>query len=121
VRHKLGKPLRVDNCENAKMIPLRREMLSGKWEKLDSTKEIGKQLTHRTGAIWKACEPGTTLSFSFKGTFAAVYDILAPDGGIVGIKLDGQPEISSTRIDGYCVYSRLAKLDLGPVSAGSIA
>ena len=116
--HKPGKPLRADNWENAKMIALRQDMLSGKWEKLDSTKGIGKNFANRLGEIWKACEPGASLSFSFKGSFASVYDILGPDGGIVGVKLDDQPGRNFARIDGYCVYSRIAKLDIGTVPAG---
>jgi lysophospholipase L1-like esterase len=117
--HKLETPLRADNWENAKMIPLRQEMLSGKWEKLDPTKGIAKNFNKRMGDVWKACEPGATLSFSFNGTFAAIYDVMGPDGGIVGIKVDDHPEKNATRIDGYCVYSRIQKLDVGTVPAGA--
>jgi hypothetical protein len=116
--HKLGAPLRADNWENAKMIPFRQDMLTGKWEKLDSTKGNGKNFSGRMGEVWKACEPDASLTFSFNGTFASIYDLLGPDCGKVGVKLDDQPEKLVNRIDGYCVYSRIAKLDIGTVPAG---
>ncbi len=116
--HKFDAPLRADNWENAKMIPLRQDMLSGKWEKLDSTKGMGKNFGNRMGDVWKACEPGAALTFSFNGTYAALYDVMGPDSGIVGIKVDDNPEKNATRIDGYCVYPRIQKLDVGTVLAG---
>lgn len=118
VAHRLIEPLRSDNWENARMIALQPAMLAGKWEKLGSERGPGKDFGTQMGVIWKATEPGATLSFSFKGTTAAIYDLLGPDSGRVGIKMDDQYEKTVTRMDGYCTYTRIAKLDLGKVPAG---
>ena len=112
--HLLGAPLRADNWELAKMVPLSKEMMQGAWEKLDPAKNgQAKSVASRMPDLWKAGAPGATLSFAFKGKGVAVYDLLGPDGGIVTVKLDDQPERKATMIDGYCTYSRIAKLDCG--------
>ena len=112
--HKLGAPLRADNWEAAKMVPLVPAMMQGQWEKLDPAKNsMAKSYANRMPALWKACAPGATLSFSFKGKAAAIYDLVGLDGGILTVKLDDKPEHKATMIDGYCTYSRIAKLDCG--------
>ncbi len=112
--HRLGAPLRADNWEAAKMVPLTPAMMQGQWEKLDPAKNgQAKAFAARMPDLWKACAPGATLAFAFKGKAAAVYDLLGPDGGIVTVKLDDKPERKATLIDGYCTYSRIAKLDCG--------
>lgn len=117
--HPVGAPLRADNWEHAKMLPITPDMLSGTWEKLDPAKDDrAKSFAGRMGDLWKATAPGATLTFSFNGTFASVYDLLGPDGGQVAVKLDDQPGKSVNRIDGYCTYHRIAKLDIGTVPAG---
>lgn len=117
--HQPGAPLRADNWEHAKMLPIQPEMLSGRWEKLDPAKNgLAKSHAGRMGDLWKAGEAGAALTFSFNGTFASVYDLVGPDGGKVGVKIDDGPEKVVNRIDGYCVYHRIAKLDIGTVPAG---
>ena len=112
--HLLGAPLRADNWELAKMVPLSKDMMQGAWEKLDPAKNgQAKSVSSRMPDLWKAGAPGATLSFAFKGKGVAVYDLLGPDGGIVTVQLDDKPEFKATMIDGYCTYSRIAKLDGG--------
>ena len=114
-----GHPLLPDNWEHARMIPLSPALLEGSWEKLDPAKSrIGHDKFERLGAVWKAAEPGATLRFAFRGSMASVYDLLGPDGGLVGIRVDDLPERIVPRIDGYCTYPRLARLDLGEMSNG---
>lgn len=117
--HKLGAPLRADNWEHAKMLPIEQTMLSGNWQKLDNAKDgYAKSFSGRMGSVWKACEPGASLSFTFNGTYAAIYDLVGPDGGIIGVTLDDKPERNVTRIDGYCTYARIAKTEVGTAPAG---
>jgi hypothetical protein len=112
--HQLGAPLRADNWEAAKMVPLTQAMLQGPWEKLDPAKNgQAKAFAARMPALWKACAPGASLTFAFRGRAAAIYDLVGPDGGILTVKLDDKPERKATMIDGYCTYSRIAKLDCG--------
>ena len=112
-------PLRPDCWEDATMVPLTAEMMTGAWTKLDPAKNaVGRDKFERMGAVWRADAPGATLAFSFRGSFASIYDLLGPDGGNVGITVDAGPERVVPRIDGYCTYHRLARLDLGRLSNG---
>lgn len=52
-------------------------------------------------------DPGTELSFKFKGTDVILYDILGPEGVILDIIVDGIP-VEEQRFDSYCSYSRLS-------------
>ncbi len=117
--HPLPAPLQADCWEHAQMIPLAPVLLSGAWETLDPAhSRIGRDKFDRLGAVWKATAPGATLRFAFRGTFASIYDLLGPDGGNVGVRVDDRPERVVPRIDGYCTYPRLARLDLGTFSNG---
>ncbi len=117
--HALPAPLRADNWEAAKMVPLQPGMLQGKWEKLDPARsDRAKSFSNRMGDLWKAVEPGASLSFTFNGTYAAVYDLLGPDGGLLDVEVDGKPAKAVARIDGFCTYARIATLSLGTLPAG---
>ena len=117
--HALPAPLRADNWEDACMVPLSSNLLAGAWEQQDpATSRVGRDKFQRLGSVWKAAAPGAALSFTFRGTFVSLYDLLGPDGGLVGIQVDDRPERIAARIDGYCTYHRLARLDVGAFSAG---
>ena len=112
--HILGAPLRADNWEAAKIVPLTAQMMQGKWEKLDPAKnDRARSFQKYMPELWKAQEPGASLSFAFKGRAASIYDLVGPDGGTVAIRFDDKPERTVALIDGYCVYHRIAKLDIG--------
>jgi hypothetical protein len=64
-------------------------------------------------ALHTATQPGEALTFRFKGTRCAIYDIIGPDGGQVSITLDDQPPKLVPRFDAYCTYHRLSTLTLG--------
>jgi hypothetical protein len=57
-------------------------------------------------------ESGAELSFRFKGRRILIYDLLGPDGCGLEISVDGQIS-SALRIDGFCIYHRLAVLKIG--------
>ena len=117
--HAQPAPLRADNWEDARLLPLTSNLLSGAWEPQDpATSRVGRDKFQRLGGVWKAAAPGAALSFTFRGASAALYDLLGPDGGLVGIQVDDQPERVVPRLDGYCTYHRLARLDLGSFSGG---
>lgn len=102
-----------DNWENAKMVPISREMLSGKWQALPESDSKQKHFGARMGQIWMAEDPGSALSFSFKGIVASIYDLLGPDGGQVTITVDGKrSDKPSPRFDSYCTYHRIATLGI---------
>ncbi|MBM4155986.1 MAG: SGNH/GDSL hydrolase family protein [Lentisphaerae bacterium] len=112
--HALKAPLRADNWEQAKIVPFAPAMMSGPWQKLDPAADgPAKSFATRMPDLWKATAPGASISFAFRGSAAAIYDLLGPDGGIVEVKIDDRPARLAPRIDGYCTYPRIAKLDLG--------
>lgn len=110
----LPAPLRADNWEQAKIVPIAESMRSGDWKKLDPAGDgIAKRFADRMPELWKAASPDATIAFAFRGRAAAIHDLLGPDGGLVEVRIDDRPARTVARIDGYCTYSRIAKLDLG--------
>jgi lysophospholipase L1-like esterase len=113
---KMATPFVADNWSAAKMVPIKQSMLSGDWTHLEPTADLPKSFSRRMGEIWETTQPGSRLSFKFRGSRAQVYDLLAPDGGQVNITVDGQPQSKPVpRFDSYCTYARIATL---PVADG---
>jgi hypothetical protein len=111
--HAVPPPLRADNLELARMAPVTQAMLTGPWEKLDAAKDDrARSFQNRMPVLWKATGAGATLTFAFRGTAASLYDLLGPDGGQLSVRVDDGPERKVARIDGYCTYHRIARLDL---------
>lgn len=111
----LGPPLREDHWEAAKLVPISESMLSGAWKKLDSGEAgdaVAKRFARLMPEMWRAGEPGAKLEFQFRGSVAGVYDIVGPDGGQLTVVLDGGAPKTMRRIDGYCTYHRLSKLQV---------
>jgi hypothetical protein len=70
--------------------------------------------------IWEANKPGERITFRFKGTAAALYDLVGPDGAQVVITLDGKVLPPQPRFDSYCAYYRLASLTIGEGLADTV-
>ena len=112
--HALPSPFIAPNFENAKLIPISEAALSKGFTHLDPVKDdFGKRWANRMTSLHKGLQPGDTLTFKFKGTRAAIYDIIGPDCGQVIITLDGQPPKTVARFDAYCTSHRLATLTIG--------
>lgn len=110
--HTLPDPLLADNWENAKQIPLSSGVFSGKVTKLNPESDaIAKSFANRVAGLWKF-EPGASFQFKFKGTKAAIYDILGPEGARLEVSVDGKTR-EVTRFDKYCTYNRLSVLGIG--------
>lgn len=109
--HQLISPLRDDNWEAAKLVPLDKVKLSGQWKKLDpSADTMARRFANRLPEMFVAATPGDSLEFQFRGSFAGVYDIVGPDCGQVLVTVDDGPAKTVRRIDGYCTYNRLSKM-----------
>lgn len=108
---KMKQPFVAGNWEDAKMIPLEAKMLSGNWKALSSSDILSRKFSKRMGTIWVADQAGSKISFKFKGSQVAIYDLLGPDAGQVVITVDGvkQKKIIP-RFDRYCTYHRIATL-----------
>ncbi|WP_437185983.1 SGNH/GDSL hydrolase family protein [Planctomicrobium sp. SH668] len=106
-------PFIQDNWEQAKMVPVTTEMMTGDWVELPVDAELTRYFANRTGPLWEASEPGSRLEFQFRGSTCMLYDILAPDGGQLIITVDGITQPTPVpRFDSFCTYSRIATLPI---------
>lgn len=110
--HKLPDPVRTDNWEQARQVPITADMRHGSWQKLDADHTLVKRFNRNMPDLYQATEPGASLEFTFEGTEAAVFDLLGPDGGQLTVQLDDREPTSSKRIDAYCTYHRMSKLSV---------
>jgi len=110
--HELKAPLVANNLEKAKLVPLKPELLSAGWKKLETNAGLGKNFSHFMPEIWEARAPGEKITFKFKGTTVKLYDLLGPDGGQAICTVDGKAGKPRPRFDSYCSYHRLATLDI---------
>ena len=111
--HRLGTPFTPDNYQQAQIVPIDKAHLSAGFQPLGSASEMGRRFADRLPGIHRANKPGETIRFKFKGTRAAIYDVIGPDCGQVIVTLDDQPPVVRPRFDAYCVYARLATLVIG--------
>ena len=111
--HRIVSPLRSDNWEQAKLVSIQPEMLQGDWKKLAEDHPLVKRFQRNMPELFQATNPGASLSFRFEGTAVGVFDILGPDGGQLSVELDDSKPVMRNRIDGYCTYHRMSKLDVG--------
>jgi lysophospholipase L1-like esterase len=112
--HVLAAPLVADNYERAKLLPIDKARLSAGFRRLDPrTDPLANRYAQRMTTLYRGNKPGETITFKFKGTRAAIYDVIGPDCGQVSITLDDQPPVICPRFDSYCVYDRLATLMIG--------
>lgn len=111
--HRLPAPLVADNWERAKLVPLNAVKLSAGWQKLDpSVDTLAKRFQNRLPGLWKADQPGETITIRFKGTALQVYDLLGPDCGQVSIQFDEKAPVVQARFDAYSTYYRLSTLSV---------
>ena len=111
--HALPAPFAADNWEAARMVPLSLAKLSPGWQGLDATTNgIARQFKNRLPKIWKATQPGESVSFQFRGATARIYDLVGPDCGQVIVKVDDGPPVVRPRFDAYCTYHRLATMSI---------
>jgi hypothetical protein len=119
--HILPPPFIATNYENAKLLPIAEATLSKGFEFLDPTKdEFGKPWANRMSSLHRATEPGESVTFKFKGTRAAIYDVIGPSSGQVIITLDQQPPRVVPRFDAYCTYRRLSTFLIGTELADEV-
>lgn len=108
----LGTPLVTDHFSAAKLVPLNHAKLSTGWQKLDPTNAMARRFSQRLPEMWKADQPGETITFKFKGSAVGIYDVIGPDCGQIIVTLDDKPARVVPRFDAYCTYHRLATVML---------
>jgi lysophospholipase L1-like esterase len=112
VPHPIPKPLRADNWEAAKQVPITAAMRKGSWKPLPGDHALARRFRRNMPVLYQALEAGASLEFHFRGTTASVFDLMGPDGGRLEIQVDGQAPVSHNRFDGYCSYHRMSKVPL---------
>jgi lysophospholipase L1-like esterase len=112
--HTLPSPHTAANYERAQLVPITAAKLSPGITALDpKTDPFGKRWANRLSTLHRATEPGATITFKFKGTRCAIYDVIGPDGGQVRVTLDDRPAEVRPRFDSYCTYHRLSSFLIG--------
>jgi lysophospholipase L1-like esterase len=111
--HLLGTPFTPDHYQQAQIVPIDKAVLSAGFQRLAPQSETSRWFGNRLPALQRANKPGETIRFKFKGSRAAIYDLMGPDCGQVIVTLDDQPPMVQSRFDSYCTYHRLATLLIG--------
>lgn len=111
--HHLSAPFRTDHWQSARMVSLTPEMLQGEWVKLPADHRLAQRFQRNMPELYQAVSPGASLTFQFEGTSIGVFDLLGPDGGQLSVKVDDAEPVRRNRIDGYCTYHRMSKLNVG--------
>jgi lysophospholipase L1-like esterase len=110
---KLEKPFVEDHWQEAKMVPVTKGMLTGQWTALPENHPFMRRFGNRMGQLWETTQPGSGLTFRFRGSQAKLYDLLGPDGGQVVVAVDeNKRDKPIPRFDSYCTYHRIATLQL---------
>jgi lysophospholipase L1-like esterase len=112
--HSLPEPYIADHYQAAKLLPASAAKLSSGFAHPDAKSDsFAKRWAIRMPNLHAATKPGETLAFKFKGTYAAIYDVIGPDCGQLTVTLDNQPPRVVQRFDGFCNYHRLATFVIG--------
>lgn len=85
--------------------------VTGEWSRDEADDPVSGPFSNRSDEFF-TFEPGAEVSFKFRGSSAAVYDIIGPESCSLLVSVDGSEPRTVNRIDGYCTYHRLALLDL---------
>lgn len=112
-KEKLNNTFVADNYEDAKLVPIEKSQLLGTWTPLPEDSPLNWIKSRLGDVVYTSDSPSSQLKFKFKGSHAAVYDVLGPDGGQVWVTVDGKRrEKPVARFDSFCTYHRLATLVL---------
>jgi hypothetical protein len=112
--HTLKHPWIATNYEYAKLIPIDDAALSKAFQPLDlKTDDEFKYFGARLKSIYRGAHPGDAITFKFKGTCAAIYDVIGPGSSQVIVTLDDQPPRVISRFDPWCLNYRLAVVPIG--------
>jgi len=101
--------LRPEHWQNAQMLPLDKVILDGQCRRLSASEQAA--LPQLPSGLWQL-DNGARVSFKFKGTQAAVYDLTGPGCGAVEINLDRSSTIIN-RFAGDSTEYRPAVLSIG--------
>jgi hypothetical protein len=112
--HTLPAPFIASNYEAARLVPISAALLSPGFVALDTKADAwAKKWANRLPVLYRGSQAGETITFKFKGTRCAIYDVIGPNSGQVRVTIDEQAPEVRTRFDSYCTYDRLNTLLIG--------
>ena len=112
--HVLPAPLAPDNFERARLEPVGRAKFSEGVAPADpAAHPLARAFAKRLPQMIPLTRPGQSFTFRFRGTHAAIYDVVGPAGGKVRVTLDGGSPRTVARFDSYCTYPRLSVFTVG--------
>ncbi|MFM7398038.1 MAG: GDSL-type esterase/lipase family protein [Verrucomicrobiota bacterium] len=112
--HVLPAPLAADNFERARLEPVGRARFSEGVAPADpAAHPLAKAFVRRLPQMVPLTRAGQSFTFRFRGTHAAIYDVVGPAGGKVRVTLDGGAPRTVARFDSYCTYPRLSVFTVG--------
>jgi hypothetical protein len=110
-RAPLKEPLVRDNLQDARQLAITADMLTGKWEKVDSGPDWDRCKRH-FDSLWATHTPGARLEFTFNGTDASLFRLIGPTIGKIRVSVDGKEVGVRATVDRWCYYNRLSALPL---------
>ena len=111
---RMAAPFLTTQMEEAKLVPVTRELLVGdSWKVLDEKHTAVRTYGRLTGPIWCGSKPGDKMVFSFRGSRCAIYDLIGPDTCKVRVTVDGKREKRlRTLYDPWCKLWRPSSLEI---------
>ena len=108
-RAALPLPMVKECWENVITVPLDHPLvkITGTWEKNPGDHAVTKGFIGRMDPFF-TFSPGAEIRFKFKGTTAALYNLLGPHGCIFEKSVAGGKSSEVRTFDPYCTYHRLA-------------
>lgn len=117
-KHKLPKPLMVNNLENATMVTLDQAERSKGWQPIDSV-VTGKPFASFLSKVYVSADSSDFVRFQTKGESFGIVDILGPSSGPIVVRIDNNPPRYIDRFDAYCTYYRMNYYLITGLSAGN--
>jgi lysophospholipase L1-like esterase len=113
--HTVKSPMLADNYEHAMLVPITEATLSPGFLPLDpGTDEVARIFAAKLPSLRRGTQPGDSVTFRFRGTCAAILDVIGPDTSQVKVTLDHQPPTVVPRFDFFCSYGyRRAVVPIG--------
>jgi hypothetical protein len=98
----LPAPLRKDNWEAARIIPLSDVTRTTNWQQLDAkANPLPPVYAKRLPQLWRATEAGQAITFRFNGHTFGFNGAKGPDSGMFAVSVDGGEPIKATHFDSF--------------------
>ncbi len=101
--HALPEPLNAANWGRAALVPLEQIQKSDGWQPAQTPSDAWGAATEKKylPSLWRADEPGASLTFKFRGTCFGVVGLRGPDAGQFRVTVDDAAPVNGTLFDHY--------------------